>query len=73
MQQSAALLGDKEIGAAWHTEMCVASRGIVGQHGDRRSMERHQSRLAELRLANGENALVEIDVVPEQVERFGTA
>lgn len=73
VQQSATLLGDKEIGATRRDEMRVASRGIVRQHGDRRGMERDQPRLAELRLSNGEDTLVQIDVVPAQVERFGMA
>ncbi|MGY3412999.1 hypothetical protein ACVWZV_009165 [Bradyrhizobium sp. GM5.1] len=73
MQQTATLFGHEETGAPRRSKMRIPARRIVSEHGDRRGVKRDQPRLAELALADGEHALVEIEVIAAQVERFGMA
>jgi hypothetical protein len=72
-QQAATVLGDEEIRAASPVGLFVPARRIPQQHLPGRGMHRHEARLAELRVADDEDALPQIDVIPAHPEGFADA
>ncbi|MCY4597390.1 MAG: hypothetical protein OXC19_21635 [Bryobacterales bacterium] len=68
-----AALGQEEGRATGLRAPLIALRGVGFQRLRRRLVNGHQPRLAELALADGQNALVEIDVVPVKAQRLGGA
>lgn len=72
-QQAATVLGDEEIRAASPIGLVVPARRIPPQHLPGRGMHRHEARLAELRVSDGEDALPQIDVIPPYPEGFADA
>ena len=61
---------EKETGSRWAAQKPVATPSVIGHDVPSGSMERNQTGLAKLCLANGEDALAEIHVRLLQLEHL---
>jgi len=68
--QTAAVIVEKEAGKRCVAQKPVAAPGVIGHDVPSGSVERNQAGLAELCLADGENALAEIHIRLSQLERL---
>ena len=71
--QAAAVIVEKETGRRCAAQKPVAAPGVIGHDVPSGSVERNQAGLAELGLADGENALAEIHIRLLQLERLTDA
>jgi hypothetical protein len=72
-QQLAATLGDEEVWARAAARMFVSSSRIASEHVPGGRMQWNKTRLSEFRIANGEDALLQINVLSLQCKRFAYA
>src|SRR5215472_3481748 len=68
--QTAAVIVEKEAGRRCVAQKPVAAPGVISHDVPSGSVERNQAGLAELCLADGENALAEIHIPLLQLERL---
>src|SRR5580692_9059673 len=68
--QAAAVIVDKETGRRCAAQEPITASGVIGNDFASGSVEWDQASLAELGLADGENALAEIYIRLLQLERF---
>ena len=68
--QTAAVIVEKEAGRRCIAQKPVPASGVIGHDIPSGSVERNQAGLAELGLADGENALAEIHIRLFQLERL---